>query len=63
MKIIAKIDFNLDGIFYEKGDEVKNISKSVLIKLNEKGFIEPLTAKQIQNYEKERRTIILDKEE
>ena len=63
MKIIAKIDFNLDGIFYEKGDEVKDINKSALIKLNEKGFIEPLTAKEIQNYEKERKTIRLDKEE
>ena len=53
MKIIAQQNFNLNGVFYEKGDEVKDLNKEQLIKLNEKGFIEPLTPKQIQEYGKE----------
>ena len=48
MKPIAKLDFTLDGIFYSKGDEIEPKSKEQIIKLNEKGFIEPLTMKQIQ---------------
>jgi hypothetical protein len=51
--IIAKKDFALNGIAYEKGDEVKVKDKSELVSLNEKGFIEPLTLKQIQNFGKE----------
>lgn len=51
--IIAKKDFSLNGIAYEKGDEVKVKDKSELVSLNEKGFIEPLTLKQIQNFGKE----------
>ena len=50
MKPVAKKDFQLDGIFYEKGEEVEIKNKEQLIKLNEKGFIEPLTPKQIQDY-------------
>ena len=50
--IIAKKDFSLNGIAYEKGDEVKVKDKSELVSLNEKGFIEPLTLKQIQNFGK-----------
>ena len=59
----AKKDFTLNGVFYEKGDEVKVDSKEALIKLNEKGFIEPLTAKQIQNFGKEHKKMVLEKEE
>lgn len=51
--IIAKKDFALNGIAYEKGDEVRVKDKSELVSLNEKGFIEPLTLKQIQNFGKE----------
>lgn len=51
--IIAKKDFALNGIAYEKGDEVKVKDKVELVSLNEKGFIEPLTLKQIQNFGKE----------
>lgn len=58
MKLIAKQDFNLNGTFYEKGDEIEISSKEALIKLNEKGFIEPLTPKEIQNYGKEKKKII-----
>lgn len=53
MKIIAKLDINVNGIFYEKGDEIEVNSKEQLISLNEKGYIEPLTPKQIQNWSKE----------
>ena len=50
--IIAKKDFSLNGIAYEKGDEVRVKDKSKLVSLHEKGFIEPLTLKQIQNFGK-----------
>ena len=53
MKPIAKIDVNINGIFYEKGDEVEVKNKEQLIKLNEKGYIEPLSPKEIQNWGKE----------
>lgn len=51
--IIAKKNFTLNGVAYEKGDEVRVKDKSELVSLNEKGFIEPLTLKQIQNFGKE----------
>ena len=50
MKPIAKIDCQIDGIYYSKGDEIKLNNKEQLILLNEKGFIEPLTPKDIQEY-------------
>lgn len=52
MKPIAKKNFNLNSIFYEIGDEVKINNKKELIKLNEKGFIQPLSPKEIQNWNK-----------
>ena len=50
MKPIAKIDCQLNGIYYSKGDEIKVNNKKQLLLLNEKGFIEPLTPKEIQEY-------------
>ena len=50
MKPIAKINCQFDGLFYDKGDEIEVKTKEQLIELNEKGFIEPLTPKQIQDY-------------
>lgn len=50
MKPIAKIDCQINGIFYTKGDEIKVNNKEQLLKLNERGFIEPLTPKEIQDY-------------
>ena len=47
MKPKAKIDFFIDNRFYSKGDEVKEQYEAI-VKLNEKGFIEPLTYKQLQ---------------
>ena len=57
MKPKAKIDCNVGGIFYEKGDEIEVKDKETLIRLNEKGFIEPLTPKQIQDFGKITRKI------
>lgn len=51
MKLICKKDFTLGEKYYEKGDEVEVASKEQLILLNEKGFIEPLTRKEIENYD------------
>lgn len=53
MKPIAKKNFILNDVYYEKNDEVKIENKKDLIRLNEKGFIEPLTFKEIQNFGKE----------
>lgn len=53
MKLIASKSFNLNGVFYEAGNEVTVANKDELIRLNEKGFIEPLTPKQIQEFENE----------
>lgn len=51
--IKAKIDFFYKDIFYATGDEVKVKTKEDLVRLNEKGFIEPLAFKDIQNFGKE----------
>lgn len=53
MKIIANKDFTLNNKSYKKGKEVKITSKEELIRLNERGFIEPLSFKEIQEYFKE----------
>lgn len=50
MKAIAKIDCQINGIYYVKGEEIKVDNKQQLIKLNEKGFIQPLTPKEIQDF-------------
>ena len=53
MKIIAKKDFTINGTPYIKGDiiPVKNIAQ--VRKLNEKGFIEPLSYKDLVLIERE----------
>lgn len=64
MKTIkAKETFSIDGIIYEKGDEVNVNNVELLVKLNEKGFIEPLKAKDIQNFAKELEPKKVNKEE
>ena len=50
MKPIAKKDCNINGIFYSKGEEIKVDNQEQLNRLNEIGFIEPLTPKEIQDY-------------
>lgn len=62
--IKAKILFSYKGIWYEAGDEVKVETREDLVKLNEKGFIELLTFKDIQNFgKKEEPKKIFRKEE
>ena len=61
--IKAKILCSYKGTWYEAGDEIKVETKEDLVKLNEKGFIEPLTFKDIQNFGKEELKKIFRKEE
>lgn len=62
--IKAKVLFSYKGIWYEAGNEVKVETREDLVKLNEKGFIEPLTFKDIQNFgRKEEPKKIFRKEE
>ena len=61
--IKAKILFSYKGIWYDAGEEVKVDSLEEIIKLNEQGFIEPLTFKDIQNFGKEEPRKNLKKEE
>ena len=53
IKIIAKKDFTRNGEPIFAGDDVKVNSVEELVKLNEKGFIEPLTLKDIVQFKKE----------
>lgn len=48
-KIVAIKNFTAENKYYFVGDEINpnEISKPTLIKLNEKGFIEPLSLKEI----------------
>lgn len=48
--IKATKNFSLNGVFYEKGNEVKIENIRDLVRLNEKGFINPLSAKDLQDY-------------
>ena len=54
MKVVAKIDFTANDIPYIKGDEIDGLNYNQIVKLNEKGFIEPLTykdlVKEVQDY-------------
>lgn len=47
MKIIAKKDFSMNGKNYIEGDELTNLTIQEIVKLNEKGFIEPLSYKDL----------------
>lgn len=47
MKIIAKVDFSANNESYIKGDEIKNLDYRQIVKLNELGFIEPLSYKDL----------------
>lgn len=41
-KIIAKVNFSLNNNDYIKDDEIKGLNYLQIVKLNEKGYIEPL---------------------
>jgi len=42
----AKTDFFINGKFYAKGDKVEGTYEQI-VKLNEKGYIEPLSTKEL----------------
>ena len=52
-KIIAKINFTSNIGNYIKGDEIKGLTYEQIVKLNEKGFIEPLEYKDLVLIERE----------
>ena len=47
MKIIAKVDFSTNIGDYVKGDEITGLNYEQVVKLNEKGLIEPLNYKDL----------------
>lgn len=51
LKAIA--NFSLNGVVYEPNDDVQVNTFEEVVRLNEKGFIEPLTAKDLQTIEKQ----------
>lgn len=51
--IKAKKDFILDGYRYIEGDEIKIKDINVIKRLNEKGFIEPLSYRELVLLERE----------
>lgn len=53
--IRASENFTLKGKPYKKGDEIKNVSKEELIRLNERGFIKPLSFNDIKNFDKSKK--------
>lgn len=53
MEVIkASKDFTFNGIYYSVNDEVKINDFADLVKLNEKGYIKPLSAKELQIYKR-----------
>ena len=46
-KIIASKDFIANNVGYIKGDEIKDLTYMQIVRLNEKGFIEPLDYKDL----------------
>ena len=52
-KIVAKIDFSVNGKYYIIGDEIDTKDMNLIRKLNEKGFIEPLDYKDLVMLERE----------
>lgn len=53
IKIIAKKDFTLNSKKYIVGDEIEIKDIEAITKLNEKGFIEPLSYKDLVILERE----------
>lgn len=52
-EIIAKKDFTFNGIDYITGDKIEVKDIKAVIMLNEKGFIEPLSYKDLVLIERE----------
>ena len=54
MKIVkTTTDFSYHGRWYDKGENITLKTVEELIALNEKGFIEPQTMKDIENFGKQ----------
>lgn len=53
MKIVAKIDFSTNKGNFVAGEEIKDLTYEQIVKLNEKGFIEPLDYKDLVLIERE----------
>lgn len=53
MKILACKDFWYKGKFIEKDTELKDLTYESIVALNEKGFIKPLSTKDLMNIKKE----------
>ena len=47
MKIIAKKDFVANNVEYIEGDTIEGLTYNQILKLNELGFIEPLSYKDL----------------
>ena len=62
-KIIAKIDFTSNIGDYIAGDEITGLSYNQIVKLNEKGFIEPLSYKDLILIKRELNNNEIKKEE
>lgn len=52
-EIKALKDFSIDGKFYFKDDVITDLTIEQINRLNEKGYIEPLTFKELVTLEKE----------
>lgn len=52
-KIIAKVNFTSNIGNFIVGDEIPNLTYEQIVKLNEKGFIEPLNYKDLILIERE----------
>ena len=64
MKILkAKTDFCFKGTWYSENDDVPVYTVEDLVKLNEKGFVEPQTIKDIQNFTKDNKKNFKKEEE
>lgn len=54
MQLKVKQDFSINGTFYFAGDTIEEkLPLSIVNKLNEKGYIEPLSIKDMMEYDKE----------
>lgn len=54
MQLKVKQDFSVNGTFYFTGDTIEEkLPLSIVNKLNEKGYIEPLSIKDMMEYDKE----------
>jgi hypothetical protein len=63
MKIIASKDFTSNIGDFIEGDEIKDLTYEQIVKLNEKGLIEPLSYKDLVLIKRELESPKLKKEE